>query len=503
MDESGLPWWSYYYDSVFYRQIIIIVLLVGFLLFIQAFLVSALTALLHSYPTRLKSDGYSNRKGYNSAVWLLDHLGISTATLEFLVAISIFVFAFTLYPLAKCLDNLLIPANIECRYCLLSFEVLVLVLAAAIQATFIGLCTRFVALKDPEAWLCNVSFIIHLIVQALYPIACLLLWMSNRILTLFNSPIVKLDRFHSLSDLSMIVSQSTESGVLDKEEEQMLKGVFGFSETIAREVMTPRTDLVAIDINASFEEVLKIVKQSGLSRFPVRGEKIDDIVGVVLAKDLFACIPDQGLQEKGSFHVRDIMREAYFVPGTKPIDDLLNEFKHRKHHIAVVLDEHGGVDGVVTLEDLIEEIVGDIFDESDESEQNVTELDNGEILVDGGMLVADVNDLYGLSIPEGDYDTIAGFVFSSVGRMTQVGDTVVVHYSGEVEVNLNVTDVQEAEEKSTLISDSEDTKDYLNEESYQVIITVESLDNNRIETLRLKLNKKDYNSESFLVSSES
>jgi CBS domain containing-hemolysin-like protein len=197
--------------------------------------------------------------------------------------------------------------------------------------------------------------------------------------------------------------------------------------------MTPRPDLVTVPAHATLDEVIDLFAESGLSRLPVTGEGVDDIVGILLIRDLLPFLHHYhragGVKE---FSATKIMREPYFVPGTKRIDDLLSEFKRRKIHLAIILDEHGGVDGLVTLEDLIEEIVGDIFDESDVAERDIVVQENGDALIDGGVLVADINDRLELTLPEGDYDTIAGFVLTSLGKLPKPGDSIVIDQLGEI-----------------------------------------------------------------------
>lgn len=232
-------------------------------------------------------------------------------------------------------------------------------------------------------------------------------------------------RIGSSGELAALISQSSEEGVLDEEEKEMLHGIIGFSETVAREVMTPRTDLVTVPITASKEEVLAIVTKAGLSRFPVTGENVDQIEGILLARDLLAAIASSK-----PFSIKELIRDPYFIPGTKPIDDLLNEFKNRKIHMAIVLDEHGGVDGVVTLEDLIEEIVGEIYDESDIPEEEVVLTAEGDVLVDAGVHISDINNDFSLNIPEGDYDTLGGFIFSTLGRIPSEGDSLLLTNQG-------------------------------------------------------------------------
>lgn len=277
----------------------------------------------------------------------------------------------------------------------------------------------------------------------------------------------------------MLISQSTEHGELDKSEEEMLKGVFEFSETIAREVMTPRTDLVTIPVDAPLEEILETVTSSGFSRFPIVAENVDDVVGLLLARDLLTFWHKHLNNPSAPFSVRDFARECYFVPGTKPVDDLLNELKHRKIHMAIVLDEHGGVDGAVTLEDLVEEIVGDIYDESDAPDTDLVFESNGDVLVDGGIVVADLNERLNVEIPEGDYDTVAGFILSTLGRMAHVSDAVRLTSKGVLIFN-----DQEGVQRARFPGGEEaEGFDFPLDEA--IVLSVETTSGNRIETVRI------------------
>jgi putative hemolysin len=199
--------------------------------------------------------------------------------------------------------------------------------------------------------------------------------------------------------------------------------VFELNRTIAREVMTPRPDIVAFAEDAPLEEVLRVVAESGFSRFPVYRGSIDDVTGVVIAKDLLGWMRRE---DRGDFRLPGVMREPFFVPDSKPVDDLLAEFRRQKVHMAIVVDEFGGTDGVVTLEDLVEEIVGDIFDEHDVAEQEIERLPDGRILLDGGAALADVVDELDLENVEDleEYDTVAGWVIGRLGRIPAAGEKV-------------------------------------------------------------------------------
>ncbi|MCB0331931.1 MAG: HlyC/CorC family transporter [Bdellovibrionales bacterium] len=226
----------------------------------------------------------------------------------------------------------------------------------------------------------------------------------------------------SAEDLSEVVQKSSEAGVIEDDEREFIEGVFRLGEIALHDVMTPRKDIVSIREDDSLATVIDTFVDAGYSRLLVIGEELDDVRGMLLAKDLLPLIntPDE------HFSVSRAMRKVVFIDGRRLVDDALGDLRSQSAHFAVVLDEHGGVDGLVTMEDLIEEIVGDIFDETDtpEEEIEVTETLTGELIVDGGTALDDLNDEHGLDFPEGEYSTIAGFVIHALGRIPDEGEEV-------------------------------------------------------------------------------
>lgn len=216
------------------------------------------------------------------------------------------------------------------------------------------------------------------------------------------------------------LEQHRMEGTFDEEEQEMIENVLELSESRADEIMTPRTDLVAIEVNADLPTVLETIKKAGHSRIPVYEENIDNIVGLIYAKDLLAEVGKDG----NGFCLRDRIREAYFVPESKSVRSLLHEFQNQKLHIAVVLDEYGGTAGLVTLEDILEELVGEIADEYEETQpESIKQLDENTIEVDARTYVDDLNDEYELDLPDDeDYDTVGGFVFARLGYVPKAGE---------------------------------------------------------------------------------
>ncbi|MBB4637104.1 hemolysin family protein [Longimicrobium terrae] len=271
---------------------------------------------------------------------------------------------------------------------------------------------------------------LRLLALVLTPVTWPLNFLVRGIVRLFG---VTSTGFHPLvqtpEELRLLVTQpQSEStpGQMEEDEREMLRGVFEISETVVREVMTPRPEVVAVPVEVSLARLLEIATVEGHSRLPVYEGTIDTVLGVVLTKDLLRVVHERAGDLAGPFDVREILRSVYFVPDSKPVDELLSELRAASVHLAIVLDEFGGTYGVVTLEDLLEEIVGEITDEFDEADPEFEPTPEGDVLIDGGVLISDVNERFGLRIPEEEFDTVGGYVFGTLGRVPEVGDSVLV-----------------------------------------------------------------------------
>ncbi len=218
----------------------------------------------------------------------------------------------------------------------------------------------------------------------------------------------------------MLVTASAASGVVEADEEDMLQAVFDFGDTLVRQVMVPRTEMVAIPAEASLDEIAALVLRHPFTRYPVYEGDLDHVQGVIHLRDLMRARRGEGA---GLATARGLMREAIFIPETARIGTLLRRFRARRHHLAIVVDEYGGTAGMVTLADLLEEIVGEVNDEFD-SGSEIQALPDGSYLLDGLTLIEAVNDYFQLNLADPSYDTIAGFVLGRLGRMAKVGDTL-------------------------------------------------------------------------------
>ncbi|MEV0031239.1 hemolysin family protein [Nocardia sp. NPDC050793] len=229
--------------------------------------------------------------------------------------------------------------------------------------------------------------------------------------------------FASEIELREVVEMAGERGVVADDERRMIQSVFELGDTAARAVMVPRTEMVWIEADKTAAQAMSLAVRSGHSRIPVVGENVDDILGVVYLKDL---VPYADRSRK--VRVRDVMRPAVFMPDSKPLDDLLDEMQRRRNHMALLVDEYGGIAGLVTIEDVLEEIVGEIADEYDIGETPpVEELGEGRFRVSARLSVEDLGELYGMDIEDEDVDTVGGLLAHELGRVPLPGSKIVVH----------------------------------------------------------------------------
>ena len=296
-----------------------------------------------------------------------------------------------------------------------------LVAVSYLHVVFGELVPRGAALAHPEemaAWLAPPLMVF---VWLTAPFSWLLNRSAQFTLRLLGQEIPKgEENVHSAEELRILVEQSQEGGMLLPQDAHLIEGVFEFSEKNAREVMTPRTEIDALPVEATLEDTLALVAESHRSRYPVYEESIDNVVGLLLAKDLLPVLH----HPPAEFSLRDVMRPVHVVPGSREVEEVLADFKKLNEHMAIVLDEYGGTAGVVTMEDLLEEIVGEIRDEYDEPPAPEALTAGDVTLVPGSMNIDEFNERFALAISEADYTTIGGYVFGALGRLPVVGDRV-------------------------------------------------------------------------------
>ncbi|HVO43666.1 MAG TPA: hemolysin family protein, partial [Aggregatilineales bacterium] len=257
-----------------------------------------------------------------------------------------------------------------------------------------------------------------LLLNLLAPISRAMLWFSDRFITLFGGP--NQAPYVTEEEIKTLVDAGSEEGVIEDDEKEMIYSIFQFGDKVAREIMIPRIDIVALDATTPLEQALDLVLSAGHSRIPIYEGSIDRIVGVLYAKDLLGVWRNNLSKDRA---VREVMRPAYFVPESKKAADLLEDLQQRKIHMAIVIDEFGGTAGLVTIEDLLEEIVGEIQDEYDpEPEAEYQKIGDDEYLFDAGINLEEVNELLNANLSDEASDTLGGYVFSTLGKVPLAGE---------------------------------------------------------------------------------
>jgi CBS domain containing-hemolysin-like protein len=296
-----------------------------------------------------------------------------------------------------------------------------------LHVVFGELAPKTVALVMPERLSGWVALPLMFFAKVMTPFIALLNGTANASLRLFGiKPMSESSRVHSPDELRMLVMQARAHGTLEESDSAMLAGVFDFHEKKVHDVMRPRTELAALSIDATEDEVRETLGRERYSRYPVYQESLDDVVGVFLAKDLWLH------DKKSAFSLRQFVRDPLYVPATRLAVKVLDDLRKTRAHMAVVLDEYGGTAGIVTMEDLIEEVIGDIADEYDMVSRESVEV-NGVLELAGNLSLIDVRSDHRVTIPEGDWTTLGGYVFARIGRVPRVGDRVVFP-GGDLEV---------------------------------------------------------------------
>jgi putative hemolysin len=403
-------------------ELLVIVLLT----LLEGFFVAAEIALVSVRRSRIEQLVDEDRPGARRVRRLLDEPGRFLAVSQLgLTFIGFFASAFAAVSLAQQLAGLLVGAGIDRGTADGVSLLIVTILLALFTIVFAELVPKTLALANAERVSLSLSLPIDLIARALGPIIVLLTGITNAIVRLFGAE-VSSEAQITAEELRLIVERGGEQGVLEAEEEQMINAVIELGTRRVHEVMVPRIAMVTLPVTASFEEATDTIIAEGHSRIPVYEETIDQIVGILYAKDL---LPFLKQESPDTAALRTLLRTPVLVPESMTVDDLLHELQRRKVHLAIVLDEYGGTAGLVTIEDLLEEIVGEIQDEYDVEEPLVVKLSDDEARVDGRSDVDELSELFDMSLDledEAEYDTVGGLLYHRIGGVPKPGDEVKV-----------------------------------------------------------------------------
>jgi putative hemolysin len=279
---------------------------------------------------------------------------------------------------------------------------------------------KSLAAKNSEKISVRLSGFIEFVTNLLTPISFVLNIITDFLVKLLGGEVDKKKPFITQEELKTIVNVSYKEGVLEGEEKDMIYNVFDFSDSQVNDVMVPRTEIVAIDVDLPYEEIIKIINKEQYSRIPVYENTIDNIIGILYVKDLLFL----DVNKESTFDLRKYIRQPYFTPEYKSIKELFKEMRTNRNHMVVIIDEYGGTEGIVTIEDVVEEIVGDIEDEYDKKIKEIEVIKEDEYLVNGNVRIDTINELIGTHIESKDFDTIAGFVIGIIDRLPEAGEEI-------------------------------------------------------------------------------
>ena len=400
---------------------LVIILLLTLL---EGFFVAAEIALVSIRRSRVEQLVEEGRPGAARVKRLLDEPGRFLAVAQLgLTIIGFFASAFAAVSLADQLGRFLADSGMDQGTAQGLSLLIVTVVLALFTIVFAELVPKTLALANAERFAFALSLPIEFLARALKPVIIGLTGVTNWIAGLFGARVSDEVQI-TAEELRLIVERGGEQGVLEAEEEQMINAVIELGTRRVHEVMVPRTSIVALPHDATIEDAVDLIVAEGHSRIPVYQGTVDEIIGIVYAKDLLPFIKS-GAPEPPP--LRSLFRTPVLVPESMSVDNLLHELQRRKVHIAIVLDEYGGTAGLVTIEDLIEEIVGEIQDEYDVEEPMIERLSDDEARVDGRAAVDDLAELFGTNVPledEDEYDTVGGLIYHRIGGVPRPGDQV-------------------------------------------------------------------------------
>jgi putative hemolysin len=401
-------------------ELIVIVLLT----LLEGFFVAGEIALVSIRRSRVEQLVDEGRPGARRVRRLLDEPGRFLAVSQLgLTVIGFFASAYAAVSLVESLRGLLAPlAGSSAEGIAL---VIVTVLLALFTIVFAELVPKTLALANAERVAIALSLPIEFLARALSPLIALLTGITSTIAKAFGANVSNEAQI-TAEELRLIVERGGEQGVLEAEEEQMINAVIELGSRRVHEVMVPRIAMAKIQATATFDEAIETIVEHGHSRIPVYDESVDEILGILYAKDLLPFLRESAGPRPD---LRTLLRTPVYIPESMTVDDLLHEFQRRKVHIAIVLDEYGGTAGLVTIEDLLEEIVGEIQDEYDVEEPMVVRLSDDEARLDGRASVDDLAELFDTNLgleDEDEYDTVGGLIYHRIGGVPTPGDRVEV-----------------------------------------------------------------------------
>jgi len=402
-------------------QIIILILLI----FLNAFFALSEIAVVTVNDKKIKKLASSGNKEAAQVLKLLQNSNDFLATIQVGITLSGFLTSASASrsfadPLANFLASLPVPVP---KGMLSNIATLIITIILSYFSLVFGeLVPKKVAMQNPEKVSFKIAGILLVFSKIFRPFIRFLSLSSDLVVRCFGIDPNKNEEMVTEEEILMMVDAGQERGLIEDKAKSMITRVFDFDNTPVSEVMTHRVDIVAVRHDAPLNQVIDLAMKEGRSRVPVYIDDLDHIIGMLYVKDLLKFINDDVPKD---FKMTDLTRQPVFVPNTKRCDELFAEFTSSKRHIAVVIDEYGGTEGLVTVEDLVESILGNIQDEYDNEKEEIHKISEGSFVVDGSTPIDEISETIGTKIPEGDYDTIAGFISDRLGKVPSKGEFVI------------------------------------------------------------------------------
>lgn len=397
------------------------ILLLVVLIFVNAFFAASEIAIISLNDNKIRKMAEEGHKKARQVLKLTKDSSNFLATIQIGVTLAGFLTSATAAqslaePLAKWFIGL-VPSMAAYSSAIQTVSVVLITLIMSYFSLVFGeLVPKRVAMQKAESLSFHAIGVLRVVATVTRPFVKLLSVSTNVVVRLLGMDPHADEENVTEEEIRMMVDVGGEKGVIEDVQKTMIDNIFEFDDLTAEDIMTPRTDVESVEVEEGLAEALRIGVDGGYSRLPVYEEDIDNIIGVLYVKDL---LPYVGQEIPKDITIRHIVRETYFVPGTKKCGDLLSEMTEKHIQMSIVVDEYGGFAGIVTMEDLLESIVGNIQDEYDHEEEEVTKLGENEFDVDGSLNIDELNDQLGVKLPEGEYDTVAGYIMDVLGRIPE------------------------------------------------------------------------------------
>ena len=396
------------------------------LILLNAFFALAEIAIVTVNDKKVKKLASQGNKAASIVFGLLQNSNDFLATIQVGITLSGFLTSASASqsfadPLMDLLSNLPFPIPKSVLSTISTFSITLIL--SYFSLVFGELVPKKIAMQDPEKVSFKIAGILAVFSKVFRPFIKFLSWSSDLVVRCFGIDPNKNEESVTEEEILMMVDAGQEKGLIERKAKSMITKVFDFDDIPVSEVMTHRVDIVAVRHDMPLNEVVDLVMKEGRSRVPVYINDLDHVIGVLYVKDLLKFISND---VPDNFKMTDLTRQPVFVPSTKRCDELFAEFTSSKRHIALVVDEYGGTEGLVTIEDLVESILGNIPDEYDNEREEIHKISEGSFVVDGSTSIDEISEIIGLKVPDGDYDTIAGFISDRLGKVPIKGEYVIL-----------------------------------------------------------------------------